>query len=263
MIYGAIAGDIIGSRFEFDVGPWTKNFELFTEKSTFTDDTVMTIAVAHALSVTERDADEDTYKANFIRFMQAWGKLFPNAGYGTRFIYWLTDRTPEPYNSFGNGSAMRVSPIGWAFDDLGKTRKVARWSAEVSHNHPEGIKGAEATATAIWMARNGFSKDDIITRMTGVFDYDLSRTLDEIRPLHKHDESCMDSMPKALTAFYEGEDFEDVIRNAVSLGGDADTIAAIAGAIAEAFYGVPQFIVDKCNKILGSAVAEMVNHLNN
>lgn len=246
MLYGAIAGDVIGSRFEFDRPNWKRDFTLFTEESMVTDDTIMTVAIMRALDDTPEDAGENTYKRNFIKHMQKYGRMFPYSGYGAMFNQWIWEDDPKPYNSLGNGSAMRVSPVGWAFDDLDRTREVARWSAEISHDHPEGIKGAESIATAIWMARNGFGKDDIMTAMTEIFDYDLSRTVDELIPLHRHDETCMDSVPKALIAFYEGEDFEQVIRNAVAMGGDTDTIAAIAGSVAEAMYGVPTEIIDEC-----------------
>jgi type I restriction enzyme M protein len=249
MIYGAIAGDIIGSRFEFDAPNWRRDFELFTKESYATDDTVMTLAIAMAMARVPRDGSEQDYKREFIDWMTYFGNKVPNAGYGANFKYWLTN--PAPYYSFGNGSAMRVSPIGWCFDDLDRTREVARWSAEVSHNHPEGIKGAECTAAVIWMARNGYSKDEIMIYVIEEFGYDLSMTVDELIPFHRHDESCMDSLPKALIAFYEGVDFEEVIRNAVAMGGDTDTIAAIAGSMAEAMYGVPTEIIMKCNEKLG------------
>lgn len=254
MMYGAIAGDIIGSRFEFDVPNWRRDFDLFTKESEFTDDTVMTIAVAISLIQVNAltDGTEKDYKEWFIRNMQAFGHMFPGAGYGVNFMRWLMTEHPQPYNSFGNGSAMRVSPVGWVFDDLGDTREVAKWSAEVSHNHPEGIKGAEATASAIWLARNGFSKEDIITYVVEEFGYDLSKTVDELIPLHKHNESCMDSVPKALIAFYEGNNFEEVVRNAVAIGGDTDTIAAIAGSIAEAKYEIPEWIIKECDDRLGN-----------
>ena len=259
MIYGAIAGDIIGSRFEFDRPNWRRDFELFTDECEFTDDTVMTIAVADAVLNMRRNATEEIYKRNFIERMQWYGNRFPNAGYGMGFKLWLKMAFPQPYNSFGNGSAMRVSPIGWVYDDLDKTREVARWSAEISHDHPEGVKGAESIATAIWMARNGFKKEDIATAMIEIFDYDLSKTVDECIPEHEHNETCMDSVPKALVAFLEGEDFEQVIRNAVAMGGDTDTIAAIAGSVAEAMYGVPEEIKQECRKKLGPVMAEMVD----
>lgn len=261
MIYGAIAGDIIGSRFEFDNGGKTKDFELFTDESTFTDDTVMTIAVAKALHSSGDDPDEKTVKRNCIKYMQTLGRLIPNAGYGARFIDWLWIDNPKPYGSFGNGSAMRVSSAGWMYNTLHKTRQVARWTAEVSHNHPEGIKGAECTAGVIYLARKGMMKNRIKQFVVGEFGYDISKTVDELRPLHKHVETCMDSMPKALAAFFEGDSYEDVIRNAVSLGGDTDTLAAIAGAMAEAMYGIPEGIVDRSIKYMPDYLAGTVEIL--
>ena len=207
----------------------------------------MTIAVADALLSCYKRTD-DEIKRELIKSMQKWGKKYPNAGYGQMFYQWLRIKDPQPYGSFGNGSAMRVSSVGWLYKTLEETRRIARLTAEISHNHPEGIKGAEATAAAIWMARNGMSKYKIADYLVTEFDYDLSKTCDELRPLHKHVESCQDSMPKALAAFFEGNDYEDVIRNAISLGGDTDTIACIAGSIAEAFYGVPQEIIDEAKK---------------
>jgi len=260
MIYGAIAGDIIGSRFEFDMPNWRRDFDLFTEESKFTDDTVMTVAIGMALIDMPDDIkNERAYKKTFIQEMQGLGRQFPDAGYGAGFGVWLKMDHPQPYGSFGNGSAMRVSAIGWKYNDLDRTRQVARWSAEVSHNHPEGVKGAEATATAIWMARNGFSKDEIAEKMIEEFDYDLSKTVDEYIVEHMHDETCMDTMPKALMAFYEGTDFESVIRNAVAMGGDTDTIAAIAGSIAEAMYGVPDMIKTSCYRRLTPLLRRMVD----
>lgn len=236
---GAILGDIVGSPFEFDQGKKIKDFEMFGEEAGFTDDTVMTVAVADALLKAGKDAPAEEIKGQLIHSMQFWGRKYPCAGYGARFIYWLDEAEPEPYNSFGNGSAMRVSAAGWLYDSLERTREVARATAEVSHNHPEGIKGAEATASAIYMARMGKSKHEIRKFIISEFGYDLSRTCDEIRPSYYHVESCQQTVPEAITAFLEGEDFEDVIRTAVSLGGDCDTLTAIAGSMAEAYYDVP------------------------
>lgn len=244
-MYGAIFGDIIGSRFEFDRGPWTKEFELLTDECNWTDDSVMTIAVMEALMNAGKDADVETIKAECVKSMQKWGRKYPNAGYGARFIYWVHSRNPEPYNSWGNGSAMRVSAAGWIYDSLERTREVAKATAEVSHNHPEGIKGAECTAAVMFLARTGVSKENIKEYIIKEFGYDVSKTVDELRPLHHHEESCMDALPKALISFFEGESYEDVVRNAVSLGGDTDTIAAIAGAMADAMYGVPIGIIMK------------------
>ena len=245
MVYGAILGDIIGSSHEFDRGPWTKDFTLIEAGSNFTDDTIMTLAIARALELVGKDANEDDVKTACVKMMQMYGAAFPDAGYGANFFHWLYSDNPHPYNSCGNGSAMRVSPAGWLYEDLDRTREVARWTAEVTHNHPEGIKGAECTASVIWMARHGLSKDDIIIKIIDDFGYNLSQSVEDLIPQHKHNETCQDSMPKALVAFYEGEDFEDVIRNAVAMGGDTDTIAAIAGSMAEAFYGVPEDLMNK------------------
>ena len=224
---GAILGDIIGSRFEFDRGDKTKDFTLFTYESEYTDDTVMTVAVAEVLLKTYgmslTSLDEKKVKDDLINSMKKWGRKYPFAGYGGRFIGWLMGDSTEPYNSFGNGSAMRVSPAGWLYETLEETRKVARWTAEVTHNHPEGIKGAESVAAVMFLARTGHSKEEIREYVTREFGYDLSRTCDEIRPLYHHVESCQETVPEAMTAFFEGESFEDVIRTAVSLGGDCDT----------------------------------------
>ena len=245
-MYGAILGDIIGSPYEFDRGTKTKIFPLFSPASEFTDDTVMTVAVAEAFLNAPADADKEAIRMLLTERMQYYGKLFPNAGYGARFIWWLRSRNPQPYGSFGNGSAMRVSSVGWLFDDFDTVRKMARLSAEVTHNHPEGIKGAEATASVIWMARNGYTKEEIRDFIQTRFGYDLSRTCDEIRPGYYHVESCQETVPEAITAFLEGESFEDVIRTAVSLGGDCDTLTCIAGSMAEAFYGVPEELKQQC-----------------
>lgn len=248
-MYGAILGDIIGSPYEFDRGKKTKDFPFFDKGASFTDDSVMTIAVADALMQAVAAGvidDESATKDLLIDSMHKWGHKYPHAGYGGRFYNWLRRSEREPYGSWGNGSAMRVSSAGWLFDDLESTRKVARWTAEVSHNHPEGVKGAEATAAAIWMARNGKNKDEIRAFIEGEIGYDLSRTCDEIRPGYYHVESCQQTVPEAITAFLEGNDFEDVIRTAVSLGGDCDTLTCIAGSIAEAFYGVSDELKREC-----------------
>ena len=244
-MYGAILGDIIGSRFEFDRGPWTKEFELFTDECNWTDDSVMTIAVMEALMKAGKDAPVEEIRRECVKSMQRWGRKYPNAGYGTRFIFWVHAKHPEPYNSWGNGSAMRVSGAGWLYDTIERTREVARATAEVSHNHPEGIKGAECTAAVMFLARTGVGKEEIREYVIKEFGYDLSKSVDEMRPLHHHYESCQDALPKALISFFEGESYEDVVRNAVSLGGDTDTIAAIAGAMADAMYGVPAGILAK------------------
>ena len=245
-MYGAILGDIIGSPYEFNRGDKTKDFPLFSERSRFTDDTVMTIAVADAFLDAQPNAADEWTTSRLINGLRMWGKKYPRAGYGVRFNLWLQVQKPIPYNSFGNGSAMRVSSVAWIYNDMVAVRKAARMSAEITHNHPEGIKGAEATAAAIYLARTGHSKAEIKEYIVKNFQYDLSRTCDEIRPNYRHIESCQQTVPEAITAFLEGESFEDVIRTAVSLGGDCDTLTAIAGSIAEGFYGVPEALKEEC-----------------
>ena len=238
-MYGAILGDIIGSPYEFDRGNKTKDFPFFDKGASFTDDSVMTIAVAEALieaGVKNVIDDEAATKELLIDSIHKWGHKYPDAGYGGRFYYWLAESDREPYNSWGNGSAMRVAAAGWLFDDLETTRKVAAWTAEVTHNHPEGIKGAQATAAAIYLAKSGNSIPEIRSYISENF-YPIDRTLDEIRPDYHFDETCPGTVPEAITAFLESKSFEDAIRNAVSLGGDSDTIGAITGAIAWAYYG--------------------------
>lgn len=256
-MYGAILGDIIGSPYEFDMGDKTKDFPLFSPVSHFTDDSVMTLAVAEAF-LDAPDGDETTRRA-LIDSMQHWGRAFPGAGYGTSFVWWLREKDPQPYGSYGNGSAMRVSAAAWLYDDLPTVRQRARLSAEVTHNHPEGIKGAEATASAIFLARTGKSKDEIRTYLEENFHYDLSRTCDEIRPQYHHVESCQETVPEAITAFLEGESFEDVIRTAVSLGGDCDTLTCIAGSVAEGFYGVPKEWKRECERRLPDSLRRVLH----
>lgn len=257
-MYGAILGDIIGSPYEFGGGMKKKDFPLFSHYSRFTDDTVMTVAVAEALLDAGPDADADTIRSHIVQSMQAWGRMYPHAGYGGRFYEWLMSDVPYPYYSFGNGSAMRVSAAGWLYDTLDCTREVARLTAEVTHNHPEGIKGAEAVATAIWLARNGKDRYQIENKIADLFGYDLNRTCDQIRPQYRFDVTCQGSVPEAITAFLESTSYEDAVRNAVSLGGDTDTQGAIAGSIAEARFGVPENLKDECRKRLPQKMLEVL-----
>jgi ADP-ribosylglycohydrolase len=264
-MYGAILGDIIGSPYEFDRGEKKKAFPLFDRGCGFTDDTVMTIAVTEALMQTKGKSDE-VVKNALAGSMRSWGKRYPDAGYGGRFRQWLSNPSMGPYNSFGNGSAMRVSAAGWMFNTLEETRHMAKLTAEVTHNHPEGIKGAEAVASIIFMARTGAktarsydAKREIRGYVTEEFGYDLSRTCDEIRPGYHHVESCQETVPEAITAFLEGVDFVDVIRTAVSLGGDCDTLTCIAGSMAEAFYGVPRNLVQKCREFLPQDMIKVID----
>ena len=259
---GAIMGDMIGAPYEFDRSPKTKEFPLFSRDSNFTDDSVMTIAVAEALMDTIGKSDDEIKEA-LVTSMQKWGNRYPNAGYGGMFYRWLRKKNPQPYGSFGNGSAMRVSSAGWLYDTLEETRHMARLTAEVTHNHPEGIKGAEATANAIFLARNGATREEIKEYIISEFGYDLSRTCDEIRPGYYHVETCQQTVPEAITAFMEGTDFEDVIRTAVSLGGDCDTLTCIAGGMAEAMYGIPEDMANECRKRLPKDMLAVVERFDN
>ncbi len=231
-LLGAIAGDVIGSVYEF-TAPKHTHFRLFTPDSRITDDSVLTLAVADAILSGK----------GYGECIRQYAQVYPNCGYGGFFRQWMYADDPQPYNSFGNGSAMRVSPVAWAFDREEDVLREAEASAAVTHSHPEGIKGAQAVALAIFRARNGANKEDIRKEIAARFGYDLSQTLAEIRPAYQFDETCQQTVPPAIIAFLESTDFEDAIRKSISLGGDADTLAAITGSIAEAYYkGVPQEI---------------------
>ena len=253
ILFGAIAGDVIGSVFEWH-NIKSKKFELLSPKSRFTDDSVMTIATADAL----------LHGRDYATAYQKWGNLYPHAGYGGKFRHWLKEENPQPYNSWGNGAAMRVSPIGWFCKDAESVLQEAKKSASITHNHPEGIKGAQSTALAIFLARNGADKNSIKLEMETRFHYDLSsRTLDDIRPGYSFDVSCQGTLPVALLAFCESTDYEDAIRNAISVGGDSDTIAAITGGIALAFYKtMPQHIVQKVEKRLPDEMKVICREFN-
>lgn len=240
MLLGAIAGDVIGSFYEYRPVN-SVEFNLFNEWSSFTDDTVMTVANADWLLTDD----------SLLGIMQDYGNRYINAGYGGMFYSWLREYDPQPYKSYGNGSAMRVSPVGWAFDTLEETLNVAKQSAEVTHNHLEGIKGAQAVAASVYLARIGKSKQEIKEYVETTFGYNLSRTCDEIRVDYKFDETCQGSVPESIIAFLESTDYENAIRLAISLGGDADTMAAIAGGIAEAYYKeIPSYITEEVQKRL-------------
>ena len=256
---GAILGDIIGSAYEFDAyNCKSKDFPLFSRRSTFTDDTVMTLAVADALMKVTPEDDDDVIRAELVKSMQTVGRPYPHCGYGGRFYGWMYSDNPRPYNSCGNGSGMRVSSAGWFYNDLDTVLRMARLTADVTHNHPEGIKGAQAVASAIFLARTGKSKADIKAYVSKQFGYDLDRTCDEIRPAYRHVETCQKSVPEAIIAFLEGRDYEDVVRTAVSIGGDSDTIADMAGAIAEAFYGMPEELKRECRDRLPDELREIL-----
>ena len=262
---GAIVGDIVGSVYEWD-NIKTKDFPLFRDDCFFTDDTVMTCDVAEAIMNCGQ-------KDDFIDAMKKYGRMYPDAGYGARFDAWIHSNDRSAYNSFGNGSAMRVSPCAWVMDATtdelpSDGKRLSQISAEVTHNHPEGIKGAMATADAIFMCRyflggNGVDNPAEIKRrikehIEKEYRYDLSKSLDEIRPDYQFNETCQDTVPQAIIAFLESTDFEDAIRNAISLGGDSDTLAAITGSIAEAAYGIPDWIKDKAYSYLDEPLKDVL-----
>lgn len=238
---GAIIGDIVGSRFEWNNNK-TKHFELLNDKCFFTDDTVMTLAIAKAILHSKSDYSD--LSSLSIKYMQEVGRNYPSCGYGGSFGLWVFSNNPKPYNSFGNGAAMRVSPVGFVAKSLDQAIWLSKKVTEVTHNHPEGIKGAEATAVAIYLARNGYNINDIKNYIDKHY-YKMNFTLDEIRDTYKFNETCQDTVPQAIMAFLESTSFEDAIRNAISIGGDSDTLAAITGGIAEACYGIPKEIRNK------------------
>lgn len=245
---GAMIGDICGSVYEFNNEKREDKVVLFARGCFPTDDSVMTAAVARALMDSQGDSDS-VIRQTLVDAMHYYGHLFPRAGYGGRFFHWLSKNGTRPYNSFGNGSGMRVSPAGWLYGTLEETLHAAKLTAEVTHDHPEGIKGAQAIAAAVFLARTGRSKTEIRQFVEENF-YALDFTLDEIRPYYAFDETCQGSCPQAIEAFLEGDSFEDVIRKAISLGGDSDTIAAMAGAIAEAYFGIPEEMRQKALAVL-------------
>ena len=249
-ILGAICGDIIGSVYEHNPIK-TKDFNLFSKRSIFTDDTVMTLAVANWL------VEDKSSKDVLIENLKFFGNLYINAGYGGSFYHWLQSDNPKPYGSWANGSAMRVSPCAWVGNSLDEVQDLAKISAIVTHDHPEGIKGALATADAIYLARTGSSKEEIKNHVETNYKYDLSRSVDEIRPVYSFDVSCAGSVPESIICFLEANDFEDAIKNAISLVGDADTQAAIAGSIAGAYYEIPKNIADQALNILDECLLDV------
>lgn len=258
-ILGAIAGDIIGSIYEFNP---TKNytFPLLDKKMEITDDSIMTIAVADWIL-----NDSELSHNGLIQKMRHWGRKYryPKGSYGGMFSAWLDNDNMGPYNSWGNGSAMRVAAVGFAFDTIEKTLQYARISAEVTHNHPEGIKGAQAAAAAIFLARNGKTKKEIREYISSTFDYNINRSCDEIRPSYHFESSCQKTVPQSIIAFLDSNDFEDAIRLAVSLGGDADTMGAITGAIAAAYYDIPDHIYDFTMERIPHDLKEIVLEFEN
>ena len=256
---GAIIGDIIGSAFEV-YNLKRKDFLLFSNRSGFTDDTVMTVAVARALVKYAQTEDEELFRRELVKQMVAYGHRYPAAGYGEMFAKWLTASDHAPYGSFGNGSAMRVSSIGFFASSLREAEKLAQISAAVTHDHPEGIRGACAIAACIYLARRGKSKDEIRRYVEENY-YDLSTSIDEARPTFSFVDTCPATVPFAIRAFLEGESYEDTVRLAVSLGGDTDTVACMAGGIAEAFFGIPDEILERGLSYLDDMLSDEVEEL--
>jgi len=245
---GAIVGDVIGSVHEF-AAPKTKEFPLFAPGSTFTDDSVLTVAVAEWILTGE----------SLVDLFHTYVRAHPGRGYGGMFGEWARSGGREPYGSYGNGAAMRVSPVGFAFDSLEQVMDRAAESSAVTHDHPEGVRGAQATAAAVFLARQGVERDDLRQRLESMFGYDLSRPLDDIRPDYRFTETCHGTVPPAVIAFLESTSYEDAIRNAISLGGDADTLACITGGIAEAFYGgVPIDLAERTLQLLDPNLSRIV-----
>lgn len=257
---GAIIGDIVGSRFEFDNFK-LKDFEMFDTECDFTDDSVMTLAIAKALQSYETITDMEAFKKHLVKVMFEVGMRYPHCGYGGRFYVWMMKNQTEPYNSYGNGSAMRVSPVGWFATSLEECEALAAATAEVTHNHYEGVKGAVAVAGAIYLARTGHSMDEIKEYIKNYYTIDF--TLDEIRDDYDFYEICQKSVPQALEAFFESNSFEDAIRNAISIGGDSDTIAAITGSIAEAFYGADEDMKETALSYLDSYLLDIAESFVN
>lgn len=243
---GALAGDIIGSIYEWH-NIKTTEFPLFSPRGHFTDDSVLTIALADAI----------LSGSDYGVLLKKYYHLYPDAGFGGNFAAWAESSQTTPYNSWGNGAAMRISPAGFAYPTLEETLKKAEAFTAITHNHPEGIKGGQATAAAIFLARTGSSKSDLREYITSAFGYDLTRTLDEIRPTYTYDISSQGTVPQAITAFLESNDFEDALRKAVSLGGDCDTLTCITGGIAQAFYGIPPEIAEKVYSYLDEPLSDI------
>lgn len=259
-MYGAIIGDIVGSRFEFH-NIKTKDFLLFDKHCFFTDDSVMTIAVAKALHESKKNNYVDL-KEQCVKWMQEIGRRYPNCGYGGRFYKWVFyEDNPLPYNSFGNGSAMRTSECGMIATSLEEALNLAEICASVSHNHPEGIKGAKATTACVYLAKIGKTKEEIRQYINDNF-YKLDFTVDEIRPTYNFNETCQGTVPEAIECFLESTSYEDAIRNCISIGGDCDTSGAICGGIAEAFYGVPEEFIEKANEYLDDYLKDIITSIN-
>lgn len=252
---GAILGDVVGSIYEFD-NIKTKDFELFGKECFFTDDTVMTVALAEVFMEYNSADGEDVLKAMIVNNMHRYGELYPYCGFGAKFRVWVREKMTMPYNSYGNGSAMRVSPVIWVAKNLEEAENLAKLTAEVTHNHPEGIKGAVVTAGSGFLAKCGESKETIKKYIESYYNIDF--TLDEIRETYEFNETCQGTVPQAMVAFLESESFEDAIRNAISIGGDSDTLAAITGAVAQAYYGIDEDLKGSALSYLDERLLDIV-----
>ncbi len=255
---GAVVGDVIGSRFEWN-NHKSKDFQLFTEDCHLTDDSLMTLAVAEALMKSKEDFSD--LSEVVIHSMQKLGRKYPHAGFGSRFYQWLNEQNPQPYGSFGNGAAMRISPVALAASSLEEAIILSKEVTKVSHNHPEAIKGSEAVTAAVYLAKAGKSKEDILEYILDHY-YQIDFSLDEIRESYGFDVSCQGSVPQALQAFYESTDFEDSIRNAISIGGDSDTIAAITGSISGVYYGIPDQLISQTETYLDSCLGHIMKQFD-
>ena len=253
MLFGAVIGDIVGSKYEFD-NIRTKKFEFFDDDMFYTDDTVMSVAVYEALKNTKENNYENL-REETVKQMQLYGRQYPYCSYGGRFAMWLREPNPQPYNSFGNGSAMRVSPVAYFAESIEEVRELSKQVTDVTHSHPEGIKGAEATAVAVYMALNKCDKKEIKKYIEDNY-YNMDFDYEELRKNYRFNEICQDTVPQALYCFFESKDFEDAIRTGISIGGDSDTLCAITGAVAEAYYGVNK-------KMQKEALKYLDNHLKN
>lgn len=256
---GAIVGDVVGSRFEWH-NHRNKDFEFFVKDCFATDDSIMTLAVAKAILTSNTNYANLSEQA--INYMQKIGRNYPDCGFGGMFFNWIFSDNPQPYDSFGNGAAMRISAVGFAANSLDQVKEMSKRVTEVSHNHPEAIKGAEATAVAIYLARTGKDISEIQDYIDKNY-YSINFTIDEIRDSYQFNETCQETVPQALQAFFESNDFEDAIRNAISIGGDSDTVAAICGGIAEAYYGIPSEIREGTIKFLNQELTEILVEFEN
>ncbi len=259
-MWGAIIGDIVGSRFEHK-NYRKKDFSLFSAHSYFTDDTLMTLAVAKALCKCGRAPDIALYNET-IRCMRVIGAKYPYAGWGLSFAKWLKAENPQPYQSFGNGAAMRISPVGEYARSEEEAKRLSRIVTAVSHDHPEGLKGAECVAMCVYLAKNGTGKEQIFQRVKEEYYPEIaSLSCENLSKVYTFDESCRGTVPQALTCFFEGKDFEDAIRNAISIGGDSDTVAAIAGGVAEAFFGIPTALIDVAKLYLDDDLLQLAENI--